>query len=163
LTNLRSAWPRMTTRNPELNELRSVAAGADTRETKARRIAELIRAAGEYRWVGIYDVTSDEIAAIAWSGAGDPSFPRFPVTQGLNGAAVSLASAVIVGDVRRDARYLTTLGSTRSEMVVPVKNEADAVVGTIDVESEIVDRFTDRDREFIESCANQIVSLWGAK
>ena len=153
--------PTTPGRRRELNELRSVVTAADDRATKARRIAELIRTAGEYRWVGIYDVTSDEIAAIAWSGAGDPSFPRFPITQGLNGAAVSSASAVIVGDVTRDARYLTTLGSTRSEMVVPVKNESGAVVGTIDVESEIVDRFTDVDRDFIETCAKQIVSLWG--
>jgi L-methionine (R)-S-oxide reductase len=153
----------MTRRNLELNELRSAVASGDERETIARRIAELIRAAGEYRWVGIYDVTSDEIAAIAWSGAGDPSFPRFPITQGLNGAAVRSGSAVIVGDVTRDARYLTTLGSTRSEMVVPVKNESRGVVGTIDVESEIVDRFTEVDREFLESCAKQIVSLWAPK
>ena len=147
-------------RRPELNELRRVVGSTDDRGTKARRIAELIRAAGQYRWVGIYDVTPHEIAAIAWSGAGDPSFPRFPVTEGLNGAAVRSRSAVIVGDVMRDDRYLTTLASTRSEMVVPVKNEADSVVGTIDVESEIVDRFTDEDREFIESCANEIASLW---
>jgi GAF domain-containing protein len=150
----------MTRRNRELNELRRIAGSADDREAKARLIAELIRAAGEYRWVGIYDVTPDEIAAIAWSGAGDPSFPRFPVTQGLNGAAVSSGSAVIVGDVTRDARYLTALGDTRSEMIVPVKNESGTVVGTVDVESEIVDRFTDGDRQFIESCASQIAPLW---
>jgi L-methionine (R)-S-oxide reductase len=150
----------MTRRNREMNELRSIAGSADDREAKARLIAELIRAAGEYRWVGIYDVTPDEIAAIAWSGAGDPSFPRFPVTQGLNGAAVSSGSAVIVGDVTRDARYLTALGDTRSEMIVPVKNESDTVVGTVDVESEIVDRFTEADRVFIERCALEIAPLW---
>jgi GAF domain-containing protein len=150
----------MARRNSEISELRTVVDSADNRESKARRIAELIRVAGEYRWVGIYDVTSDEIAAMAWSGVGAPSFPRFPITQGLNGAAVRAGSAVIVGDVTRDARYLTTLGTTRSEMVVPVKNALGAVIGTIDVESEIVDRFTEVDRQFIESCANQIVSLW---
>ena len=49
----------------ELTELRRIAESSETRQAKARLIAELIRAAGNYRWVGIYDVTSSEIAAIA--------------------------------------------------------------------------------------------------
>lgn len=144
----------------ELSELRRIAVGSDTREIKARRIAELIAKTGSYRWVGIYDVTSDEIAAIAWSGVGDPAFPRFPVTRGLNGAAVSSGNTVIVGDVTQDARYLTTLGSTRSEMVVPVKNQSRTVVGTIDVESDVVDRFAEADRQFIERCTVEVAPLW---
>ena len=143
-----------------MSELRRVAESSETRQVRARRIAELIREAGGYRWVGIYDVTPDEIAAIAWSGGGDPAFPRFPVTQGLNGAAVSSGKTVIVGDVVQDSRYLTTLGNTRSEMVVPVRNESGAIVGTIDVESEIVDRFKDADRELIERCATEVEFLW---
>jgi len=143
-----------------MSELRRIAESSETREVRARRIAELIREAGGYRWVGIYDVTPHEIAAIAWSGAGDPAFPRFPVTQGLNGVAVSSGKTVIVGDVMQDARYLTTLGNTRSEMVVPVRNKSGAIVGTIDVESEIVDRFQDADRELIERCATEVEVLW---
>jgi GAF domain-containing protein len=149
-------------RQVELTELRRIAESSDAREVRAGRIAELIRNAGGYRWVGIYDVTSDQIAAIAWSGAADPAFPRFPVTRGLNGAAVSSGQPVIVGDVTRDPRYLTTFGNTRSEMVVPVKNESGAIVGTIDVESDVVDRFQDADREIIQSYATEITRLWSA-
>ena len=150
----------MMRRQSEMSELRRIAESSETREVRARRIAELIRNTGSYRWVGIYDVTPHEIAAIAWSGAGNPAFPRFPVTQGLNGVAVSSGKTVIVGDVMQDARYLTTLGNTRSEMVVPVRNESGAIVGTIDVESEIVDRFQDADRELIERCATEVEVLW---
>jgi len=35
---------------------------------KAVQIAELVRQAGGYRWVGLYEVTDQEIAAIGWSG-----------------------------------------------------------------------------------------------
>jgi hypothetical protein len=38
--------------------------------------------AGCYRWVGLYEVTEQEIVAIGWSGPGAPVYPRFPVTQG---------------------------------------------------------------------------------
>ena len=150
----------MMRRQSVMSELRRIAESSETREVRARRIAELIREAGGHRLVGIYDVTSNEIAAIAWSGRGNPAFPRFPVTQGLNGAVVSSGKTVIVGDVMQDARYLTTLGNTRSEMVVPVRNKSGAIVGTIDVESEIVDRFQDADRELIERCATEVEVLW---
>jgi hypothetical protein len=55
------------------------------RAEKAVQIAELVRQAGSYRWVGRYAVTDQEITAIGWSGPGAPAHPHFPVTQGLSG------------------------------------------------------------------------------
>ena len=65
------------------------------RAEQAIQITELIRQAGSYRWVGLYTVTQREIAAIGWSGPGAPAHPRFPVTQGLSGAAVAGRRAVV--------------------------------------------------------------------
>lgn len=142
-------------------QLRRILAAPESREVKAARAAGLIREAGEYRWVGLYDVGDADITVLAWSGPAAPSHPRFPVTDGLNGAAVHSGEAVIVGDVSRDARYLTTHSSTRSEMTVPVKHvPLGTVVGTIDVESERVDAFSESDRSFIEQCAAALAQLW---
>ena len=55
------------------------------RAEKAARVAALIQQAGAYRWVGVYQVTDHEIAAVGWSGPGAPAHPRFPVAQGLSG------------------------------------------------------------------------------
>jgi putative methionine-R-sulfoxide reductase with GAF domain len=49
------------------------------------------------------------IADIAWCGPTAPSHPRFPRSQGLNGAAVASRKAVVVQDVSKDRRYLPTL------------------------------------------------------
>ncbi len=125
-----------------------------------KRIAETIRAARGYRWVGLYEVTATEIAAIAWTGADAPAFPRFPVTQGLCGAAVAARAPVVVGDVRSDPRYLTTFGSTRSEIVVPVLDGAGKVLGLIDVESEQVNAFGDDDQQFLQRCASSLPPLF---
>jgi L-methionine (R)-S-oxide reductase len=130
------------------------------RAAKARRAAELIRSAGSYRWVGVYDVIGDEIAVLAWSGPGSPAVPRFSVSQGLCGSAVRSGATVVVGDVTQDPRYLTTFGTTRSEIVVPVMSLARNAVGVIDVESERLDAFTDQDRTFLEACGRAMASLW---
>lgn len=148
-------------KRPPLDEIRKILLGAGSRTTKAEQLAYHIRLAGNYHWAGIYDVTESEIAILSWSGAGLPAHPRFPVTQGLCGAAVASRLTIVVADVTKDPRYLTTFGSTRAEMIVPVAGPAGrGIVGLIDVESEQPDAFHDDDRALGERCASAIVSLW---
>jgi GAF domain-containing protein len=144
-----------------LERLRSLASSARERHSKAREIAELIRAARGYHWVGLYDVTPEEIIAIAWTGADAPAFPRFPITRGLNGAAVAAGQHIVVQDVTIDPRYLTTFGSTRSEAVFVVKSRTDGrIIGTIDVASDRQNGFTPEDEKFLSDCAAALVNLW---
>jgi hypothetical protein len=72
-----------------LGEVSRVLKGVGDRERKAAGIAEAIRRSGGYRWVGLYEVSEDEIANLAFDGPGAPDHPRFPVTRGLSGAAVA--------------------------------------------------------------------------
>jgi GAF domain-containing protein len=131
-------------------------------EQKAAGIARTIRRAGGYRWVGLYEVAEDDIAILAFDGSGAPTHPRFPVTQGLSGAVVASGETVVVGDVRKDPRYLTAFGSTRSEIIVPVVDSAGRkVMGTIDVESEEEDAFSEEARAVLERCAVVIARLFG--
>jgi L-methionine (R)-S-oxide reductase len=149
----------MDSGNDTLGQIRDVVLHDDRGVEKTGRIAEMIRASRGYRWVGIYEVRDAEISAIAWTGTEAPAYPRFPVTQGLCGAAVESRAPVVVGDVREDPRYLTTFGSTRAEMVVPVLDEG-KVAGLIDVESERPDAFGDEDAAFLQSCASEILPVF---
>jgi putative methionine-R-sulfoxide reductase with GAF domain len=64
--------------------------------------------------------------------------------------------------VREDPRYLPAFRSTRSEIIVPVVDRAGRkVVGTIDVESEKVDAFSEEDRAALERCAVALAELFG--
>jgi GAF domain-containing protein len=144
-----------------LAEISRVIDSNNGREEKAARIAEVIRRAGDYRWVGVYEVTEDEIVNVAFSGPGPPVHPRFPITQGLSGAAVASRETVVAGDVAEDPRYLTAFGSTQSEIIVPVVESAKRkVVGTIDVESEEKDTFSEADRAALERCAVGVAGLF---
>ena len=146
-----------------LATLRSIGEGAGDRAAKAQRAVELIRTLGPYRWAGLYDVLPTEIAVVAWSGPEGPTYPRFPVTKGLNGACVSSRRPVIVQDVAADARYLTTIGGTRGEMIQPVLDRSGAVIGTIDVESDRVNAFSDLDKEVLALCAENLLWLWSGR
>jgi L-methionine (R)-S-oxide reductase len=144
----------------ELQEAVRVAAELPLkRSERAKRIADLIRSATGRRWVGVYEVTSAEVVNLAWSGPGAPAHPRFPVERGLTGAAISTRATVVSNDVARDPRYLTALASTGSELVVPVI-VGDRVVGTLDVEEERTDAFSDDDRGLFECIADEMRALY---
>lgn len=144
-----------------LKQIGETVNSSDDRSTKAQRISEVVRRAGGYRWVGIYDVNEHEIAAIAWSGKGPPAYPRFPVSQGLSGHAVATRSTVVSNDVAHDPRYLTAFGSTQSEIIVPVIDlDSNQVVGTLDVESEAKNAFADGDVRKLEEYARAMLPLW---
>ena len=142
-----------------ISRLAAIATRNDERAARAREAAECIRIARDYRWVGLYDVTSSEIRAIGWTGPTPPAFPTFPRTQGLNGAAIATGRPVIINDVRTDSRYLTTFSTTLAEAIVPVRSGT-RIAGTIDVESDRVDAFSAEDEEFLEECAAALQPLW---
>jgi GAF domain-containing protein len=129
-----------------------------TRLEKAKAVAELIRSAGAYQWVGLYEVGDQQINAIAWTGSLAPAFTTFSLSEGLS-CAVRTRAPVIVGDVSADPRYVTTFPSTKSEIIVPAL-VGETVLGTIDVESEYLSTFESQDVRFLQDCARAARQLW---
>ena len=144
-----------------LAQIRKIVASGGDRKTKATQISEAIRDHGAYRWVGVYDVSLEAVSVVAWSGPSAPAHPVFPATKGLTGAAIREKKTIVVGDVRKDSRYLTAFGSTLSEMIVPILHPFQgSVIGTIDVESEKANAFSPRDRECLEECGRTARPIW---
>jgi L-methionine (R)-S-oxide reductase len=130
-----------------------------TLEERAQRIAELIRTGTGRRWAGIYRVTDERVTNLAWSGPDAPAYPSFPRAQGLTGAAIESARTIVSNDVASDPRYLTNQESTGSELIVPVFVDG-TVVGTLDVEDEATDAFSDEDEALFETLAAAITHLY---
>ena len=131
------------------------------RKEKAKRVAEMIRSAGNYKWVGLYDVKDKEITIISSAGRGEPAFTTFPKDKGLNGRAVTNRQTVTVNDTDTDEDYLLTFTNTKSEIIVPVfAADGQTITGTIDAEGEEKNAFGKKDAEFLENCAVAIRSLW---
>jgi len=134
---------------------------AGSRNEKAKSIANKIRLAKGYSWVGLYDVKEKEIKFISCAGRSEPVIPSFPKDKGLNGRAVMQGKTVIANDIEKDEDYLLTFTDTKSEIVVPVFDKnSKQIIGTIDVESETINAFGDEDVKFLEDCAKKISELW---
>jgi L-methionine (R)-S-oxide reductase len=123
---------------------------------RVKEVVEMIRAARGYRWVAIYKVTKKEFVILTETGEEPPTYPRFPITQGLCGAALESGKTVVVGDVRHDPRFLPVFHNTRSEIIVPMVNDHRHVVGMLDAESDKINAFGPEDRQFLERAAGLI-------
>ncbi|HMQ33062.1 MAG TPA: SpoIIE family protein phosphatase [Chloroflexaceae bacterium] len=75
--------------------------------------------------------------------------------HGIVGGAALSATPILVGDVRRDPRYLRDSSSTRSELAVPLR-VGDQVVGVLDVQSDEPDDFNADDLFVMRTLADQI-------
>lgn len=137
-----------------LQDLAAFILAAPKKPSSLKQAAEMIRAERNYRWIGIYKIERGDFVLAAGTGTEPPAYQRFPKSQGLCGAVAESGKTLIVGDVRKDPRWLPAFWTTKSEVVVPIISEkTKQVIGVIDVESEKKNAFKEDDRDFLEHAA----------
>jgi len=109
-----------------------------------------------YSWVGIYMVEGEELVLRSWKGPEATQHTRIPLGDGVCGAAARSGKTEVVADVSKDPRYLECFPSTKSKVVVPIK-DGTRVYGEIDVDSDTLAAFGEKDRLFLEKLAFQIM------
>ena len=140
----------------KLQELGAFALAGGCTRKRMTQLVEMIRAARGYRWVGVYKILKDEFVIMAETGSEPATYPRFPIGQGLCSAALESGEPIIVGDVQKDPRYLPTFHTTRSEIVVPIRNDHRHILGMMDVESDQLNAFGEEDRQFLQRAGGLI-------
>jgi L-methionine (R)-S-oxide reductase len=135
-----------------LTALRHEIAGLDFPQALQKTVSFLRKTVAQYNWVGIYMIEGDALVLRAWDGPEATEHVRIPIGQGICGLAAREKRTVIVGDVNADPRYLACFPYTRSEIVVPIM-KGTTVLGEIDIDSDTLHAFTEKDREFLEGVA----------
>jgi len=110
-------------------------------------------------WVGFYLVKGEELVLGPFQGK--PACVRIPLSRGVCGAAASGAKSMLVDDVHQFEGHIACDADSQSELVVPIISQGRAVA-VIDIDSPVVARFTEADREGIETVVREIVPLFGA-
>jgi sigma-B regulation protein RsbU (phosphoserine phosphatase) len=83
---------------------------------------------------------------------------RLRLGQGLIGWVAETGEAVVVPDVRTDARYVNARKETRSEVVAPVISN-DSVIGVVDLESDELNAYTEDDKQILMLLASQVAII----
>jgi sigma-B regulation protein RsbU (phosphoserine phosphatase) len=83
--------------------------------------------------------------------------------EGITGSAAQSREAILVPDVRRDARYLNAVDAVRSELAVPMVNRG-KLIGVIDLESSRPNAYAEYDRALLRVIAGRVaVSIDNAR
>lgn len=127
-----------------------------------RQAVRRIHTEGElYDWVGIYLLNGDHL--VLHNFIGEPTeHVRIPVGRGVCGTAVAEKRDINVADVRELDNYLACSVDTRAEVVVLIES-GDRILGQIDIDSDTVDAFDERDMQELRLVADTLGEILGPR
>ena len=132
-----------------------------SREEKLLKICELLEAnITYYTWVGFYFANHETktLHLGPYVGA-QTDHTVIPFGKGICGQVAVSNQNFVVPDVAAQDNYIACSFTVKSEIVVPlfVKGEN---IGQIDIDSNVLDLFTNADEKFLEFVNEQVASLF---
>ncbi|MBT2617841.1 MULTISPECIES: GAF domain-containing protein [unclassified Bacillus (in: firmicutes)] len=126
-------------------------------EDETNRIANLSNAAAllnqfldEINWVGFYLYEEDQLILGPFQGL--PACVRIPMGKGVCGTSAATEKTLRVEDVHQFPGHIACDAASRSEIVIPLMKDG-KLLGVLDIDSPITDRFDEMDQQGLEKFA----------
>lgn len=105
----------------------------------------------DINWVGFYLMNgNDELLLGPFQGK--PACIHIPIGRGVCGSAVAQNVTQLVKDVHAFPGHIACDSTSNSEIVIPLRN-GDNIVGVLDIDSPLLERFDEEDKEGLEAFA----------
>lgn len=134
--------------------LAMIEAERDTIATLAN-VSAALHQAFAFHWVGFYLVKDGELVLGPFQGP--VACTRIKKGKGVCGAAWATNATQLVPDVEAFPGHIACSSQTKSEIVVPVRDEQGEVWAVLDVDSDQADDFSDVDRDALEQLAAWLI------
>lgn len=126
-------------------------------EDETNRIANLSNAAAllnlfldEINWVGFYLYEDGQLILGPFQGL--PACVRIPMGKGVCGTSAATEKTLRVEDVHQFPGHIACDAASRSEIVIPLMKDG-KLLGVLDIDSPITDRFDEMDQQGLEKFA----------
>ena len=116
-------------------------------------VCELHHADERFDWTGFYRVTEPGLLKIGPYQGGHGCL-QIPFDRGVCGAAARTGEVQLVPDVDAFPGHIACASSTRSELVLPVRNSQGDIIAVLDIDSDKPDAFTEADAEGLAAILN---------
>ena len=133
---------------------------ADALAGASNFVALLNDAIDEINWLGIYVLRGDELVLGPFQGK--PACVHIELGVGVCGVAAKTLQSQRVSDVHNFTGHITCDPDSRSELVVPLIVN-DSLIGVLDIDSPIPDRFTVADQIGVEKLCATFCELQSAR
>ena len=120
-------------------------------------VCELHHADARFDWTGFYRVTEPGLLKIGPYQGGHGCLV-IPFERGVCGAAARSGEVQLVDDVDAFPGHIACASSTRSEIVLPVRNAAGELLAVLDIDSDQPAAFDQQDAEGLFSILTQVFS-----
>ncbi len=116
---------------------------------------ELHHADDRFDWTGFYRVTAPGLLKIGPYQGGHGCL-TIPFERGVCGAAARTGEVQLVPDVDAFPGHIACASTTRSELVLPVRDGAGALIGVLDIDSNRPAAFTVEDAATLERILGEV-------
>lgn len=152
-----------TSREEQYRELYPQLQSLISRETNLvanlANTAAALRQAFGFFWVGFYLVEGDELVLGPFQG--DIACTRIARGRGVCGTCWQTGKTLVVPDVDAFPGHLACSSSSRSEIVVPLRDISGEIVGVLDIDSDrLADFSEEEDRPALERIAELLTPLF---
>jgi len=113
--------------------------------------AVLFNTLEQINWAGFYLFKQDQLVLGPFQG--QPACIRIPMGRGVCGTAASSLQTIVVKDVHAFAGHIACDAASNSEIVVPIIVNKQ-LVAVLDIDSPVIDRFDEHDRQGLEALAS---------
>jgi L-methionine (R)-S-oxide reductase len=137
----------------QLSEL--IQSESDFLANAANTVALLFSTLPDLNWIGFYFLHGKELVLGPFQGK--PACSRIALENGVCGAAATRRETVVVPDVNQFPGHITCDTASRSEIAVPLLNWG-RLLGVLDVDSPVLNRFDEDDAEGLESVMSLFLS-----
>lgn len=108
-----------------------------------------------FDWTGFYRVTEPGLLKIGPYQGGHGCLV-IPFDRGVCGAAARTGEIQLVPDVDAFPGHIACAASTRSEIVLPVRNGAGEIIAVLDIDSDRPDAFTEDDARELDAILRSV-------
>lgn len=141
--------------NEIIPQIKSLLEDEDDMVAKMANLAAVLHGAFGFWWTGFYRVAGGELVLGPFQGP--PACMHIPFGKGVCGTAWKSGRTIVVSDVEQFPGHIACSSESRSEIVVPVRADADGgIVAVLDIDSERLETFDDTDRRFLEEIVRSL-------
>lgn len=139
------------------SQAKALIEGEDSIIANVGNIMSLLKYSLGFYWVGLYKVEEDTLVLNSFQGT--VACTRIPKGIGVCGTSWSENKTIIVPNVDEYAGHIACSSATKSEIVLPVRNNHQEVVFVLDVDSEHLNNFDNEDQVGLERIVKVIEGL----
>jgi len=156
---LPEATDRASLFNALLPQLEALVAEEQDMIANMANVAAVLYSAFAWHWVGFYRVDGDTLVLGPFQGP--VACTRIPYGKGVCGTAWSSDRTMVVPDVDQFPGHIACSPHSRSEVVIPIRDQQAKVVAVLDIDSSELEDFSDIDVRWLERVCQLLVPAQG--